>query len=415
MNKKLLVDLDFNSIIGESVAQTETGSNLLTKYKSYLMSNESSYTLVNGFINEASNCRYDNGVNDVLEQVSDYIQSNKTGWALGTVCEKLSRDNSSHSYLNRSAINQVEKLLENDEVTINKYIKAGVLKNVMYVTEFRNIAKQVYHDMPIIEASADFTKITPISFVESCGDGYMFEVAGKVMKISDGNIMESTWKDVSNTFKTISSLLESSLCSFDEVSEGLTIKYLNAEYFITEEGICKKNDKEYTVESLREQNRLLVMSQNPRKANEVAGVLEAIALTCENFDHIVKMDNSAIYETKSDRFIVISEGTTMFATLIKSNHSLGWTYNCNVIEALEHIKKNTRATISENYNTAVREAISQASANDRKTIEEEIKENTRQGIKERIEALTEKFKNDPVRLAVVSQIAKDLQDATIED
>lgn len=379
------------------------------------MANESTYALINNFIREAANCRYDNEVNALLEKVSDFIQSNKIGWALSSVCERLNNDNSSHSYLNRSAVKQVEKLLENDESIINKYIKAGVLKNVMYVTEFRNIAKQVYHDMPVIEESAEFVKTTPIAFIESCGDGYMFEIAGKVMKISDGVIIESTWNEVSNTFKMISSLLESKFCSYDEVSEGLTIKYLDKEYFINEAGTCKRGDKELTVETLREQNRLLVMAQQPRRANEVASVLEAIALMCENFDHICKMDNSAIYETKSDRFMVISEGTTMFATLLNSNHSAGWTYNCNVIEALENIKKNTRTTISEYYNDSVKEAIEKASLSDREKIEEDIREAKKQSIKERIEALTEKFKNDPVKLAVVSQIAKDLQDTEIDD
>ena len=416
MTKKLLAELDFNSMLGESMSQTETGMNLLNRYKSHLMANEATYRLINNFINEASNYRYDNGVNDLLEKVADFIQSNKTSWALATVCETLRANSSSHSYLNKNAVKQVEQLLENDETTVNKYIKAGVLKNVMYVTEFRNIAKQVYHDMPMIESTAEYTKTTPISFVESCGDGYMFEVAGKVMLVAaDKSISEASWNDVSNTFKTISSLLESNICSYDEVSEGLTIKYLNSEYFINECGFCKKNGKELTVESLREENRLLVKAQNPRHANTVAQVLEAIAQMAENFDHVVKMDNSAVYETKSDKFMVISEGTTMFATLLKSNHSAGWTFNCNVVEALENIKKNTRATISENYTENVREAIDRASLSDREQIEEEIRESKRQSVRERIEALTEKFKNDPVRLAVVSQIAKDWQDAEIDD
>lgn len=415
MNKKLIADLEFSSIIGEACASTATGSNLLNKYKSHLMANESTCALVNSFVNEASQCRYDNGINEALEKIADYIQMNKTSWALSTVCENINANTNSHNYLNQKAVKEVEKLLENDEDTVNKYIKAGVLKNVMYVTEFRNIAKQVYHDMPMVESTAEYTKTTPISFVESCGDGYMFEAAGKVMKVAlDKTITESNWNEVSNTFKVVSSLLESNICSYDEVSEGLTINYLNTEYFIQEAGTCKKGDKEMTCEELRDQNRLMVMASNPRKANEVAQVLEAIALTCENFDHIAKMDNSAIYETKADRFLVICEGTTMFATLLQSNHSGAWTYNCNVVEALEQIKSRTRATISEGYKTNVQEAVEKASESDREKMEQEIREAKKQSVKERIEALTEKFKDDPVRLAVISQIAKDLQDAEID-
>lgn len=412
MDKKLLAELEFSSIIGEAVAVTETGARLLNQYKSHLMANESTCGLVNRFVAEASQCRYDNGINAVLEKVADYIQCNKTSWALMSVCENLGNDTSSRAWLNRSAIKQVEKLLESDEDTVVKYIKAGALKNVMYVTEFRNIAKQVYHDMPMVESSAEYTMIRPISFVESFGDGYMFEAAGKVIKVAaDKTIAEGAWSETSNTFKTIASLLESNICSFDETSEGLTVKYLNGEYFINECGKVTKNGKEMTVEGLRENNRLVVMAQNPRNANVVAGVLEAIALTCENFDHIAKMDNAGIFETKADRFLVVNEGTNMFATLLQSNHNNGWTYNCNVVEALENIKKSTRVTLSEKYTEQVKAVIEQTSEEEKKKIEEQLKDDKMKSIKERIEALTEKFKDDPTKLAVLSQIAQDLQTA----
>ena len=75
---KILAEMDFGTIIGESSAQTSTGSDLLNKYKSHLMSNESTCGLVNNFIREASNHRYDNGVNTVLEHIADFIQCNKT-------------------------------------------------------------------------------------------------------------------------------------------------------------------------------------------------------------------------------------------------------------------------------------------------------------------------------------------------
>ena len=74
MNTKILSELEFNNIINESCAQTQTGTELLNKYKSYLMSNDCSYGLVNSFIKEAQTCRYDNGVNRALETVLDRIE-----------------------------------------------------------------------------------------------------------------------------------------------------------------------------------------------------------------------------------------------------------------------------------------------------------------------------------------------------
>ena len=109
---KILAEMDFGTIIGESNAQTSTGSDLLNKYKSHLMSNESTCGLVNNFIREANTCRYDNGVNTVLEHVADFIKCNKTVWALSTACESIMGNTSSYNYLNRNECKQVENLLE---------------------------------------------------------------------------------------------------------------------------------------------------------------------------------------------------------------------------------------------------------------------------------------------------------------
>ena len=417
MTNKLLADLEFSTLISESAAVTATGADLLNKYQAWLMANESTCRLVNNFIQEAQAHRYDNGINSVLEKVADYIQSNKTSWALATVCENLRSNKTSWNYLNEGAVKQVEKLLENDEETVNKYIKSGALKNVMYVTEFRNVAKQVFNNTPMVEAEATYTMVRPISFVESCGDGYMFEAAGRIIKIADDKtITECTTSEVSNTFRVISSLLESSACMFDETSEILSIKVGDNEYQIQEAGECTKctkdgKKKKMNTDQLRENNRLVVMAAGLKNKTNIASMLEAIALTTENFDHIAKMDNVGVYNTNSDSFLVVNEGTNMFATLLRSNHTGSWTVNTNVVEALEHIKKSTRVSLSERFNEQVKQVIEQVSEDDKIKMENELKENKVQSIKDRIANLTEKFKNDPTKLALLSQIAQDLQTA----
>ena len=90
---RILVDLDFNTIIGESLAQTATGEGLLNKYKSFLMANETTCGLVNNFIKEAAQHSYDNGVRYVLEQVVDYINDNKVSWQLASACESTGFSN----------------------------------------------------------------------------------------------------------------------------------------------------------------------------------------------------------------------------------------------------------------------------------------------------------------------------------
>lgn len=413
MNKKILAEMDFSSLIAEANAQTQTGAELINKYKSFLMANESTCALVNNFVREASILRYDNGVNNVLETVADYINSNKTAWALTSACESIQNSTKSYNYLQRNAAKQVEKLLEMQEEDIVKYIKAGALKNVMYCESFRNIAKQVFKDSPLVEATAEYTKVTPVSIIENMGDGLCFQVAGALYKINEDKEIETVnWNEVSNTFKTVSQLLESNITSIDQHT--ITVKVGNATYEICEADnvtrIGKEGTKTMSVEEMRDNNRMVLMATNPRYRNQMAGVLEAIALTCENYNSIVTMDNVAIYSTKKDKFVVIESGNNLYAKLLASNHSQAWTINENAVEALSFIKSKTNTSLSENYTELVEASIASVSEAQQEEMKAELKDQTNQSYKERIESLTEKFKNDPIKLAVLSKLAQELAD-----
>ena len=413
MISKVLVNLDFASLISEAYAQTQTGAEIINKYKAHVMANESSCALVNNFIHEASQCRYDNGVNETLEVVADYINSNKASWALASACESINSNNKSYNYINRNAAKQVETLLEMEEEDVVKYIKAGALKNVMFCESFRNIAKQIFKETPLVEASAEYVKFTPTSMVENVGDGICFQIAGRLFKMDDEkNIQEALWNEVSNTFKTVSQLLESNITSID--NHTIEVKTANATYAISEankvvrEG--KEGKREMSVEQLREHNRLVLMSTNPRYKNDFAQILEAIALTCENYDNIVNMDNAAVYTTNNDKFIVIESKDSIYATSLVSRRTPQWTINENAIDALSFIKSKTNVSLSDNYQSVIENAIEKADEQEKERIETELKENEKQSYKERIELLTEKFKNDPVKLVVLSQLAQNLSE-----
>lgn len=412
MKKKVLAELGFASIISEAYAQTQTGAEFLNRYKSFVMSNPISCATVNHFMNEARQHTYDKGIYEALNTVAEYLNENTTLWALTTACENIYGSNSAHNYINRNAARHVENLLEMNEDDVVKYIKAGALRNVMFCESFRNIAKQVFKSNPIIEATAEYTVSHPTSMIENCGDGICFEVKGTLYEIDgDKNIQESDWSNVSHEFKVVSSLLESRLCAVDET--GLTIKYNNAEYRITEANKCtrigREGTREFTSEELRGNNRLILMSTLPVRQKEVAGVLEAIAVTCENYDHIVNMDNVSVYTTNRDRFMVIESGTNLYSTLLESSHIPSkWTINENVIEALSFIQSKTNVSLSEVYDKAVKESMDQISEEDKKVLESEIREQANVSRRERVSKLVEKFKNDPVKLAVLSTIAENL-------
>ena len=416
MNVKILAGLEFASILNESFGQTQSGNDMLNKYKSFLMANNATCGLVNQFVKEAAALRFDNGVNALLEQVSDYISSNKTSWALATACESINSNGSNYNYLNRNAAKQVESLLEADEETVVKYIKAGALKNVMFCEAFRNIAKQVYADTPIVESTADYTVVHPISLVENAGDGFFFEVAGTVYKIDESKkVQEAGWNEVSNTFKTVSSLLESNMVTFDQGT--LTAKIGNGEYTISEADdkvTCKRvghNGVENLFETaaeLREHNNLVVAGSINRN---IASALEALALTFENYKNITNLDNVAIYSTNRDRFMVIESDADLYATLLQSNHNTKWTVNEGAVNTLSFIKSKTNVELGEVYNEAVKANMANVDEEERKRLEEEAKVNEKNGYKERIAALTEKFKNDPAKLAILSELAAKLADA----
>lgn len=413
MISKILVNLDFASLISEAYAQTQTGAEVINKYKAHVMSNESSCALVNNFIREASQCRYDNGVNETLGVVADYINANKTSWALASAVESINANNKSYNYINRNAAKQVSTLLEMEEEDVVKYIKAGALKNVMFCEAFRTIAKQVFKETPMVEATAEYTKVTPVSMVENVGDGICFQVAGQLYKMDDDkNIQEALWNEVSNTFKTVSQLLESNMTVVDNHS--IVVNSQVGTYTISEAGKIvregKEGKKEMTISQLREHNRLVIMSTNPRQKNNVAQVLEAIALACENYDSIVNMDNVAIYLTKNDKFVVIESNNKLYATSLMSNRTAKWTINENAIDAISFIKSKTNVSLSDQYQAVIENAVAAADKEEKERIEEELKATEQQSYKERIETLTEKFKNDPVKLAVLSKLAQELSE-----
>lgn len=411
MSIKILSELDFQGILGESMAQTQTGAELLNKYQSYLLVNESNCALVNSFVKEAAKCTYDNGVNEALGQVSDFISANKASWALASACESINNDKSSYNYINRNAAKQVEKLLEMDESEVVRYVKNGALKNVMFCEAFRNIAKQIFKETPMVEATADYVVEHPVSFVESVGDGLCFSVKGRLYKMDDDkNITEGAWNEVSNTFRTITTILESQNTTID--NHTITIKAGNGTYVISEANKATRDGKEMNVAQLREHNRLVLMTANPRHRNNFAAILEGIALIAENYDRIANMDNVGVYETKNDKFIVIEGAEKLYATLLASNRHPLWTINENAVDALTFIKTKTNVNLSECYRDMVKTHIEKVSEQEQETIKQELHEQNVQSIRERIEMLTEKFKNDPAKLAVLSKCAQDLVTVT---
>lgn len=432
---KPLAELDFASVLTEAYADTQTGAALLNNYRKYLLTNESSCSLINNFLKEAQNCMYDGGIVNVVNTISDVIDENRISWQLATACEAINANRSSYNYLNRNAASTVEKLLEQNEENVVKYIKAGALKSVMFCEAFRNIVNGVFTDCQTI-VTEEYTATHPVSYVEESEGKKYFEVLGNIYAIEGSEIKEAKASEVSGDFLVISRLLESGNARFDANADEngrLTVDTPLAVYEIYVDEDCKKctrtskpkntldkdtDGKDIKTESitfsneyeLREHNRLVVGATGYNQRNRVAELLEGIARAYEHFENFMLLDNTQIIESKNDKFVVIENAENAYAYLLSSNHNTGWKLNTTIVEAINFIKKKTNLNIAKDYKSNVDEQIKKTEAEKAQQIEEDIKKGELAARKQRIEMLTEKFKDDPSALAILSKVAQALNE-----
>lgn len=463
MNKvfKPLADLDFAKVLMEALADTQTGALLIENYRRYLLNNPASCTLVNNFLRESKNLMYDKGVASVVNAITDVIAESKISWQLATACEAINANNSAYNYLNRNAASSVETLLEQKEEDVVKYIKAGALKHVMYCEAFRNIVNGVFTDCQHV-VTETYTAVRPVSYVEESEGKKYFEVLGNIYALEGNEIKEAKASDVSGDFLYISRLLESAWANYDPNADKLTVDTPKAVYEVFVEEGCTKcvrttkvsksvdkdpeghdakgteahvktggnvagsvdkdpegnGAKEIKLESitfedefkLREHNRLVVGATPMAYRNQVAEMLEGIARAFEHFENFMLLDNVQIVESKNDKFVVIENAENAFAYLLASNHNTGWKLNTTIVEALNFIKKQTNLDLAKDYKENVEEQIKKTEEDKAKEIVESVKKSEIAARKQKIEMLTEKYKDDPATLAVLSKVAQVLNE-----
>lgn len=420
-----LADLDFATILRENDGMTQSGRALINSYRQHMLTSESSCTIVNRFMIDAKNHLYDEGVAHIFDKINEAINSNLISWRLASAVESVNASTSSYNYLNRNAARQVEALLENNsEENVVKYIKAGALKNVMYCEAFRSIVNSVYKDASVV-ISESYKAITPISYTEITDDVLFFEVLGKIYKIADNVIAEAAASEVSREFIAISQLLESSIATFE--NEMLTVSLPNGTtYEISEnEGCCsckrtakKKQNGEVKedvmtfndVQALREHNNLVINTISPNKRADYTLALESIAKAFEHFAQFAVLSNAKIIESMNDRFLIIEHNDRMFGMSLQSNHTNAWKINDNVVESLNFIKERTHLDLNKEFRANIEKAFENRSEEEKKQIQESIEKEAIDARRAKIEQLTEAFKNDPGKLAILSAIAQELND-----
>ena len=209
---KVLAGLEFSGKLFEAKAQTTIGNELINKYRTYLVANPATCGTVNSFLREARGISYDTGIQAVVEAIAETIDANKFGWALASVCESIENGGNGHSnYLQMRAVEQVRPMLEMDENQIVSYIKSGALKDVMYVESFRNIARAIYREQPVIEYSDQYTAVHPVALCEKGDTGFYFHAGAHLFRVNESGIYEATQKDVSREFLVVANMIESGM------------------------------------------------------------------------------------------------------------------------------------------------------------------------------------------------------------
>lgn len=413
---KTLLDMDFGKILFESCAQTTTGKNIINKYQAHVMTSPVTCSVVNNFLKEAKMCLYDSGVNAIYNNIVNIINDNRYSWALASTCENILANESRNNFLNRKAAEQVYPLLEMSEQDIVSYIKSGALKGVMHVESFRNIAKSVFKNQPIIENNTNFTVVHPISLVECKGKSKYFQVLGNIFKVdmNSDTIEESLSKELSHDFLAISQLMESNYCKYINETETIEVSVRNIKYIINEQGRAKRelNGKsvELTVEQMREQNSIYIQTIPHTVRTQVESILETAVKLTENFNNICILDNVNIIYTDYDKFLLIEQNGNAYTKSLSSTHSTGWKHNGNISEAVNIIKKNTRVDLTENFKNEIENIIENVKLKEGNMIKESLRQKELSTRRNKIAELTERFKSDPIRLQVLANIAQDLND-----
>lgn len=422
MKNNLLIELNFRDLLRRTTPDTLTGHHIFEKYLNFLHTNPESYALINMFINDAKSHTYDNGICEVLGILSDYINNNKTGWALASVCENIMRNDSEFNILNRNAARKVENFLEEhqSEEEIQKTIQAGLLNDVIFCEGFRSIIKNVFGEHPLIEKNDTYLKVTPISVVEELDDDLvLFCIEGKQYTESKttGTIADGSAYKFSNTNRIISELLSSRYVNIRETD--IEINLDNQRFIVNGPNLIKiipseptSDYKEVTASEFRENTYKILRLTRPGRVPMVSAILEAIAKLAENYGNVMLLDNAAVFTTSSDKFVIIAshDQSKLYAELLASNHSMGWNLFDGALNVLNFIYETTGVSLYEEYKTQIDTDIDTQSQKEYDDAQVLSLEAEKEALKNRISNLSEKFNNNPIRLQILSRLAENLRE-----
>lgn len=403
MNLKLITNLNFADKLNSTAAVSESGKEMLKAYKAHLFQNEVTYGLVNGFIREASQYGFDTGMMSILESVLKFVNENKISWKLASACESVLNNKSQYNYIARLGVNQVDSLLEMNEAQVVQYIKAGALKNIQYIPEFRAICKEVYASNVVCEeVTPQYSLTNPVSYVKIEEGSTIFSIYNRTFKISEGKVEPFTCDDA--LFNKVNSMLP----SFTQVEEGLQFSWKSgihsqeSTFKVTENYILfKKGNFEETFESASKLKefadtyaRTLFMTE---KQNFLSVCYNAATLF-ECMDKVAEVDFAKVLKSVDGSILSIIEAEdNVNMTVFKSSKATPVSNNYQFMsEALADVKNLTNIDLKSVYETRLNEDVKLQDPEAYVNLQEQLqaaKDAKIESRRKQIEVLAEQFKN----------------------
>jgi hypothetical protein len=416
MSVKLLKDLNFTEIINGTQAVTEAGKDMLSNYRGYVYSNPVTCTVVNNFVKEASNFSFDTGLSTILESVNNFIAENNISWKLATACESIDANTGTYGYLAKVGIDKVGKLLEMKEADVVSYIKAGALKSIQFIPEFRNICKEVYKTTIVEQHTPAYSVTNPFGYVVNENGAQYFKVLGKTFEIRDGKVNESLYNDAK--FNEMNALLE----NFKREDEKIFFEYTSTMHDkcqFTFENEKLTFTKGQIVESFENAGEFVEYANMVSKAMPIhekmnfMKVTNMVAKVYEGISNVVVLDCSKILSTSTGTICAITEAQDNCNLTVFRSYNAGTSVNNYeyVIEALNNVTKISGVDLKHLYEERINEDCKKQDPEGSEEIEKALKESKEAQIQDRkkqIAMLAEKYKNDPAKITLLNSLAREL-------
>jgi tRNA(Leu) C34 or U34 (ribose-2'-O)-methylase TrmL len=302
------------------------------------------------------------------------------------------------------------------EADVVSYIKAGALKSIQFIPEFRNICKEVYKTIIVEQHTPAYSVTNPMSYVVNENNVQYFKVLGKTYEMREGKVNESMYNEAK--FNEINALLE----NFKREDEKIFLEYTSAMHDkcqFTFENNKLTFTKGQIVESFETPAAFMEYSNMVTKAMPIhekmnfMKVSNAVAKVFEGIENVVVLDCTKILSTSTGTLCALTEAQDNCNLTVFRSYNAGTSVNNYeyVIEALQNVTRISGVDLKHLYEERINEDCKKQDPEGTKEIQEQLEASKEAQIadrKKKIAMLAEQYKNDPAKITLLNSLAREL-------